>query len=116
MKCMRCGRDIEAGQVFCPECLENMSRHPVAPGTPIRIPRRPDPQLKRAARRKVVPEEEQIRILKKRLRIMAWVLAVTLVLLIALSIPTAVHFAREHNVFLPGQNYSSASGSTTPLN
>ena len=115
MKCMRCGRDIEAGQVFCPECLENMSRHPVAPGTPIRIPRRPDPQLRRTVRRKQVSEEEQIRILKKRLRIMVWLFAITLAALIALSIPTVIHFTQEHNV-LPGQNYSSATGGTAPLN
>lgn len=110
MKCMRCGRDIEAGQVFCPECLQNMSRHPVNPGTAIRIPRRPDPQLKRAARRKAIPEEEQIRILKKRLKLMTILFVICVVILIAMAIPAAFHFATEHNVFLPGQNYSSITG------
>jgi len=108
MNCMRCGRDIEDGQVFCAQCLEVMKKSPVNPGTAIRIPHRPDPQLRRTVRRKQVSEEEQIRILRKRLRIMAWLFAITLAALIALSIPTVIHFTQEHNV-LPGQNYSSAT-------
>lgn len=38
MNCIRCGREIEAEQVFCAECLEDMERHPVKPGTPIQLP------------------------------------------------------------------------------
>lgn len=115
MNCMRCGRDIEDGQVFCAQCLEVMKKSPVNPGTAIRIPHRPDPQLRRTVRRKQVSEEEQIRILKKRLRIMAWLFAVTLAALIALSIPTVIHFTQQHNV-LPGQNYSSATGGSSAAN
>lgn len=38
LKCMRCGKDTEDRAVFCPECLADMERHPVKPGTIIRIP------------------------------------------------------------------------------
>lgn len=116
MNCMRCNRDIEDGQVFCAQCLEVMKNSPVNPGTAIRIPRRPDPQPRRAVRRKTLSEEEQIRILKKRLRILTWLFAIVLTLLIALSIFTVIHFTQEHNVRLPGQNYSSATGGTSAGN
>ena len=38
MSCMRCGKETEADNVFCNECLEDMKRHPVKPGTPIQLP------------------------------------------------------------------------------
>ena len=40
MSCMRCGREIDETQVFCAECLADMERHPVKPGTPIQLPTR----------------------------------------------------------------------------
>lgn len=110
MNCMRCGRDVEEGQVFCGECQENMKKYPVNPGTAIRIPHRPDPQLRRIARRKMISDEEQIRVLRKRLKIMTWLFVITVVILIAIAIPTLIHLVQEHNVVLPGQNYSSAVG------
>lgn len=38
--CMRCGREIEEGQVFCQDCLKEMSRYPVDPNTVVQIPLR----------------------------------------------------------------------------
>lgn len=111
MNCMRCGREVEEGQVFCGECLESMKKYPVNPGIAIRIPRRPDPQLKRTVRRKALPDEEQIRILKRRLWVMTAVAAVLLAMLIGLLIPVVNHYMSEHETLLPGQNYSSASES-----
>lgn len=40
MSCIRCGKETDVSQVFCPECLEDMQRHPVKPGTPIQLPNR----------------------------------------------------------------------------
>lgn len=48
MSCIRCGRDTEDNQVFCVECLADMERHPVKPGTPIQLPvRMQQPSAKR---------------------------------------------------------------------
>ena len=38
MSCMRCGKEMEESMVFCAECLADMERHPVKPGTPIQLP------------------------------------------------------------------------------
>lgn len=40
MSCMRCGKETDENQVFCAECLADMERHPVKPGTPIQLPSR----------------------------------------------------------------------------
>lgn len=48
MSCMRCGKETEESQVFCAECLADMERHPVKPGTPVQLPvRQPNPTVKR---------------------------------------------------------------------
>ncbi len=49
MNCMRCGIEIEEPDVFCADCLADMERHPVKPGTPIQLPVRiPAPASKKA--------------------------------------------------------------------
>ena len=35
MSCMKCGKEVSEDQVFCPECLAEMERYPVKPGTPV---------------------------------------------------------------------------------
>ena len=110
MKCMRCSKDTKDSQVFCPECLAVMEQYPVNPNVTVRLPRRSDPQFARKpVRRKLPTEEEQIRSLKKRIRVLSWLLAIALAAVIALSIPTVYHLIEDTATFLPGQNYSSAS-------
>lgn len=109
MNCMRCGREIQDGQVFCPDCLTEMEKCPVKSDAPVRIPRRPDPALRRAVRRKSPPEEEQIRSLKKRVRVLRWLLAIAIVVIIFLTIPAVRNLLEDSIQFLPGQNYSSAT-------
>lgn len=38
MNCLKCGREIPDGSVFCSGCLEDMKKYPVKPGTPIQLP------------------------------------------------------------------------------
>lgn len=111
MKCMKCGRDVEPGQVFCPACLEDMEAHPVNPNVTVRLPRRPEPaQHRKPARKKIISEEEQIRLLKKRLRICTWILVAAVAVIVALTIPTVRYLVEETISSLPGQNYSVAGG------
>lgn len=110
MNCMRCGRETPDDQVFCPECLAEMEKCPVKPDATVRIPRRPDPVSRRNVRRKGSPEEEQIRHLKKQVRILAWLLILAAAVIIALSIPAVRSLLEDSIALLPGQNYTSAAG------
>lgn len=114
MYCMRCGREIEEGQVFCPDCLLVMAKYPVKPGTAVILPKRREVSfVKRALpRRKTVTAEEQIRKLRKSLRAMFVVWLITFLLFCAALYPAILHLVEEVS-FLPGQNYSLIGGEET---
>lgn len=107
MNCMRCNREIQDGQVFCLDCLAEMEKYPVRPDAPVRLPRRPDPALRRTVRKKGPSEEEQIRSLKKQVVLLRWVLAAAIATIIFLTIPMVQDLVEENIRLLPGQNYSS---------
>ena len=88
MKCMKCGTTIPSGQVFCDNCLENMAKHPVKPGTPIQLPNRATspaakPSHKRA--KKVHKPEEQVVLLRRTVIILS-LLVVALVAALSFAI------------------------------
>jgi len=107
MHCMKCGREIEEGQVFCIDCLHKMAQYPVKPGTVVQLPVRREQNMMRRVmpRRKMVTPEDQIRKLRKTLRVMIAVWAVTFLLLCA-SLYPAISYILQEEHFLPGQNYS----------
>ena len=107
MNCMRCNREIQDGQVFCLDCLAEMEKYPVRPDAPVRLPRRPDPALRKALRKKGPLEEEQIRSLKRQVVLLRWVLAAAIATIIFLTIPMVQDLVKENIRLLPGQNYSS---------
>ncbi|MDD5864732.1 MAG: hypothetical protein PUD80_08885 [Firmicutes bacterium] len=110
MNCLKCGREIEEGQVFCGDCLLDMEKHPVKPGTAVQLP----PQVYASAPKKAHPRrrtkpapEEQVKSLKLRVRVLAVLLAICIVLLAVLTVPAMKYYREDH--FLPGQNYSAVS-------
>lgn len=119
MNCMKCGREIEEGQVFCDQCLEVMAKYPVKPGIAIQLPHRKEtPVLKKMhiKRRQPPTPEELIQKLKKRLRAIVILWIITLALLAATIYPTIQYFFGE-DILLPGQNYhtiTSTTETTTP--
>lgn len=116
MVCLKCGREIEENQVFCPDCVDDMEKYPVKPGTAIQLPRRTETSLQKKshARRRTPPtQEEQIRSLRKALRVFIIIWLVTLALLAATIYPT-VEYLLAKDVLLPGQNYSTFTDSTEP--
>ena len=118
MYCMKCGRDIEEGQVFCDSCLEDMKKYPVKPGIAIQLPNRKDgpaPKKNTPKRKQPPTPEEQIRTLKRRLKRMVILWLITLSLLAATIYPTVEYFLGKP--FLqPGQNYTTivSTESTEP--
>ena len=88
MKCMKCGREIDEGQVFCPDCLLVMAKYPVKPGTAIVLPKKRDSAVKRPApRRKLVTPEDQIRKLRRSLRTVFIMWLITFLLLCVMVYP-----------------------------
>ena len=112
MNCLKCGREIEEGQVFCNDCLVQMAKYPVKPGTAVQLPSRGSAVSKKVhsrRRSKTVPEE-QLKALKVRVRILSALLALCVVLLIVLSVVTFRYMSA--NRLLPGQNYSAVTTTT----
>ena len=105
MNCLKCGRETEEGQVFCPDCLEKMKDYPVKPGAPVLLPRRKQPAP--VKKRHPAPTmEEQVQKLQKQNRILTIALCVVLLfLLVAGAIST--RYLLDKKPFRPGQNYSS---------
>ena len=109
MFCMKCGREVDEGQVFCIDCLKEMEKHPVRPGTVVLLPKRDEAHFvrKSQSKRRAAPTpEEQIKILKTRLRIVNAMLLVSLVLMAMLIYPAAKQLLEENRI-LPGQNYNT---------
>lgn len=110
VNCLKCGREIEEGQVFCNDCLVQMAKYPVKPGTAVQLPSRGSAAAAKkvhARRRGKTALEEQ---LKARVRVLSVLLAVCVVLLIVLSVVTLRYMSA--NRLLPGQNYSAVTATT----
>ena len=109
MNCMKCGREISLGQVFCKDCLTDMARHPVAPDTPVPVF---DPHANASlnlttAPRKVKPEE-QIAKLRKRIKILTIALTATVLVFSILTALLINQLNQKMDAAAPGQNYSTS--------
>lgn len=109
MGCLKCGRDVEEGALFCPDCLREMEKHPVRPGTPVVLPSLERAAPKKAPKRRGISPEEQIRNLKRRVRWLGIVWIVTF--LIAAVLAVAFWRVLPDSQHRPGQNYTAI---TTP--
>lgn len=116
MQCMKCGREIPAGQVFCEECLAEMTEYPVKPGTVVTLPSRPKQTASRktANHRPTVSLEEQVKKQGKIIRGLSWCLTLSVALLIAVSALTVSLLTEETDQALPGQNYSAEGETKDP--
>ena len=104
MYCLRCGRETEDEQAFCLECQKEMAKYPVDPNAVVQIRVRKQISPKKAVKRKVTPEE-QIKFLKRRLRLYACLFLIAVITLIFLSIPMIRYYGEQH--FQIGQNYTT---------
>lgn len=108
MNCIKCGSKVSEGQVFCSDCLQDMERQPVKPGTPVILPSRPAaPAAKRRHGKRTRKPEDQIHALKNIIMWLMLALAVSLLLLsLCVSMLVQLHQNKGQS-FLPGQNYST---------
>lgn len=110
MGCLKCGREIEEGAVFCQSCLANMAKYPVRPGTPVLLPSRERVSVKKAPKRRTVSAEDQVKGLKKRVRTMTTLWLVTL--LAAVVFFVIVWLPLSGPKHRPGQNYTAVIATT----
>ena len=82
MSCMKCGKEVSEDQVFCEECLAEMDKYPVKPGTPLLLPSRPrEAVVHKRSHRKIRKPEEQLSSLRKWvsvLCVLCWILLIGL--------------------------------------
>ena len=117
MSCMKCGKEVSAGQVFCDDCLLEMEKYPVKPGTPVLLPNRsatPVVHKHRFYRRQRKPEE-QLSSYKNWITFFC-IFCSVLVMALTLSIMLNLHLLGNKDInLLPGQNYKpSQTVDTTP--
>ena len=111
MYCLKCGRETDDEQAFCLDCQKEMAKYPVDPNAVVTIPVRKQAPPRKPVKRKT-PPEDQIRELRRRVRIYACLFAVALIAAICLSIPFIRDIGKEQ--FQIGQNYSTVKPSTEP--
>lgn len=115
MDCMKCGREIPAGQVFCDRCLEVMQQYPVKSDAPIHLPvHRPQvAPKKQSSRRRQLPPEEQVPLLKRSCRRLSLSIVVLALLLAAAAVviffqwkaaPAQLPMGRNYTVDTTGQD------------
>ena len=118
MNCLKCGRETSSEQCFCQDCLLDMQRYPVKPGTVVQLPkRREGSSSRKSTKRRSASLEDQVKSLKKTLRVLTVLLILSLVIIASLVYPAWEYLVKDH--FLPGQNYSSfvtSKESTVPTN
>ena len=113
MNCMKCGQETTEQNVFCEECLAVMAKYPVRPDTAVKLPKNRAPSVvKKAPKRHVPTPEEQIKVLRRRLRILMFLLLLCIAAIVLMINPT-LHYALDQHVEI-GQNYSSVVSTVAP--
>ena len=108
---MKCGREIEERQVFCPDCLAHMAQNPVKPGTVVKLPpRHAAPLAKRRSfirKRELKPEDQIIR-QRTIIRRLTLLLIAAVLLLIAAGFLLLWMFKLKNIVDIPDLGLSMA--------
>lgn len=108
MYCMKCGRETEKEDSFCRDCLLDMQKYPVDPGTVVFLPRGKETSMvRKSPKRNMRTAEEQLAFLRKYVLILSILLAICIAAICLLFKPAMNNLFTEH--FEIGQNYSSIS-------
>lgn len=115
MECLKCGKQTESDCCFCKECMAEMEKYPVKPGTPVQLPQRSARVNVGNSRpkKKTVTEQEQIAKLSHRNQILVVVLLVLLTLCILVSaLCVRLYYRTPRRP--TGQNYSTTTQESPP--
>lgn len=109
MNCLKCGKEIPLGRVFCDGCQQDMDNFPVDPGTPVVIPPRPESRAEQ--RRKRRGYADTIRTYQKLIRWLCAALAVTLLIVCVLAGCLYYTFNKYNDKNIIGKNYTAIESS-----
>ena len=109
MYCLKCGKETLDDQAFCLECQKEMAKYPVDPGTVVQLPPKKQLSPKKTARRRFTPEE-QVKILRKRVRLYACLFLAALIVIGCLCVPLVLQMRDERGQI--GKNYTTAKPGT----
>ena len=111
MACLRCGREIGEGQVFCFACEALMTKHPVKSNTVVTIPDRSVRERNTAARKIVRVEEDTDQLRRTIMQLRLWVCMLMAALMLCVAVLTWQELNRDDKPAI-GQNYNSVTEST----
>lgn len=117
MNCLKCGREIPFGQVFCEDCQSEMARYPVKPDTVVQLPPQsiqPDRAKRVARRRPALPPEEQEKRTARRCRWLTAALIAALALAGALAFANCMLLEKMSGMSPLGKNYSTVVSTQPP--
>ena len=105
-QCLKCGKQASEKDSFCPDCLTDMQRYPIKPGTAFQILQRPA----RKATRREIPAAEQIAQLRStKNRLIAMLVTMTALLLV-MALLLLYNLDNAPSPSTPiGRNYTSTS-------
>ena len=106
MQCLRCGREVEEGQVFCFLCESIMVKHPVKPNTVVTIPERSVRIRTTPSRKPQRPEEDTDQLRRTILQLRLWVCMLMAALMLCVAALTWQELQRSKGPAI-GQNYNS---------
>ena len=104
-------RQLMNSMKCCLNCQKVMSQYPVDPNAVVMLPVRKQTAPKKPVKRRISPEE-QVKLLRRRVRVYACLFAAALITAVCLSIPLIRDIGKEK--FQIGQNYSTVKPSTEP--
>ena len=109
MNCMKCGREIALGQVFCKDCLADMATYPIKPDAPVNLPPQTvsTPSRRSKPARKTRKPEEQVMILRRVVMVLVLVLLMVCVAFAVTTLSMAQNTCDHTETVPPGQNYST---------
>ena len=110
MNCLKCGKETIESQVFCPQCQEKMSKHPVKPGAVIHLSQRVVPLSDKKSAVKSREDAPQNQLLQLR-KLIRWLIAtITLLSLLLCAAAGMLIQTLTKESFTPaiGRNYTTS--------
>lgn len=106
MQCLKCGRETQDSRVFCEECLAQMEKHPVKPGTPVSIYKRTSKPVNNPVKKQKKAEEILPKLQKENHRLLVSVIVLAILLVLAMS-GLAFKLYQDFDRLPLGQNYNT---------